>query len=115
MGDTTLSATEVSVDNLVIEAGEVVKRTFLTGQGTLLRGTACTKDGAGKYVKTIAAGSIDLIVKDDVDTSAGDAIEYGYYTGVYKQSEVEAATGVTITEAMQDLARSNGLYIGTRE
>lgn len=208
MADTTLSETGVTVDNLVIEAGEVVERTILTGQdldrGTLLTkvptlaaGTAtaggsnvgdgvagtvtlgdyaelgtytltCTAESANagtfsvltpsgyflsdltvasaytsqhinltiadgaedfdagdvftiavtesgsKYSKTVAGGNIDGILKDDLDTTAGDATGSIYYTGVYKQSEVETVTGISVTEAMQDTARKNGLMVGTR-
>ena len=207
MADTTLSATAVAVDNLVIEAGEVESRTILTGQ-TLLRGTALTKvptlaagdavaggsnvgdgtvgtititsvaelgtytltctaeaanagtfsvltpsgyyladatvavaytsgqigftiaDGAedfdigdvftievtetgSKYSKTVAGGNIDAILKDDITTTEDTAADV-YYTGVYLGSKVETATGITITEAMQDSARVNGIMVGTR-
>lgn len=204
MGNTTLTETAVAVDNLVIEAGEVVERTIATTQ-VLTRATALTKvstftagaatadagntggdtfsavtatsearvgtysiialtattykvvrpDGVAlsaiatagsayaeeigftittagattvagdlytvavtetgsKYSKTVAGGDIDAILKDDIDTTGGDATSWVYYTGVYKQSEVETATGITITEAMQDTARKNGLMVGTR-
>jgi len=208
MADATLTETAVEVDNLVIEAGEVVDRTILTGQ-ELERGTSLTKvptlaagaataggsnvgdgvagtvtlgdyaevgiytltctaesadagtfsvltpsgyyladltvasaytsqhinltiaDGAedfdtgdvftiavtesgAKYSKTVAGGSIDGILKDDIDTTSGDATGSIYYTGVYNERVVEDKTGISVTEAMQDTARKNGLMVGTR-
>jgi len=113
MADTTLTETAVEVDNLIIEAGEVVERTILADQ-VLTRGTLLTFT-TGKMVKTVADGQIDAIVKDDIDTTGADAQANVYYTGVYKKSVVEDETGITVTEAMQDSARVNGLLIGTRE
>jgi len=204
MADATLTPTEVEVDNLVIEAGEVVRRTIQITQ-VLTRGTSLTlaaafaaaaavADGSntggdtfsavtasekaevgtytiialtattykivtpsgitlnaiatagsayddqigftittagattvagdfyttevtaedGEYVKTVAGGDIDLILKDDIDTTGGAAIGSGYYTGVYNLGVVEAQTGITVTEAMQDSARVNGIMVGTR-
>lgn len=203
MADETLSATSVTVDNLVIEAGEVVSRTIKTGQAltramaltlaealeaaaavadagntggdtfsavtvaetatagtyTIIALTATTykvitPDGIalnaiatagsayddqigftittagattvagdfytvavtavdGLLVKTVAGGNIDAIVKDDITTTADTAANV-YYTGVYLGSEIETATGITVTEAMQDSARVNKLMIGTR-
>lgn len=111
MADETLTKTAVEVDNLVIEAGEVKKRTVTTGQGTLLRGTAMTLT-TGKLVKTVADGAIHSILKEDVDTSGGDVIADVYYTGKYKQSEIESITSITVTEAMEDTLRTNGIVLG---
>ena len=112
MADTNITSTPYGVDNLVIEAGEIVERTILTGQ-TLTRGMLLTKDGDGKYVKTVADGNIDGIVKEDITTTA-DTVANIYYTGVYDLETVENATGITVTEAMQDTARANGIMVGTR-
>lgn len=112
MADINIETTSYEVDNLVIEAGEVVERTILTGQD-LKRGTLLTKDANGKYVKTVADGNIDGILKEDIVTTA-DTIANIYYTGVYKLSVVEDVTGITVTEDMQDAARQNKIMIGTR-
>lgn len=112
MADTTLSATGIEVDNLIIEAGEVVKRTILTDQ-VLTRGTLLTYT-TGKMAKTLVDGQIDAIVKDDIDTTGADAVANVYYTGVYNLGVVETETGITVTEAMQDSARVNGIMVGTR-
>lgn len=107
----TITEESFTVDNLGIENGEVVKRTILTDQGTLVRGTALTLT-TGKLVKTVANGAIHSILKQDVDTSGGDVVDSVYYTGKYKRSEIETATGITITEAMEDTMRSNQLVLG---
>jgi len=70
-----------------------------------------TEFGA-RYKKTVQDGSGDGILKQDVDTTAGDIVDDVYYTGKYKRSVIETATGITITEAMEDTMRSNQLTIG---
>ena len=106
-----IASTSHTVDNLGIENGEVVKRTILTGQGELVRGTALTLT-TGKLVKTVADGAIHSILKQNVDTSSGDVVDSVYYTGKYKRSEIETATAIVITEAMEDTMRSNQLTLG---
>lgn len=110
MADKTLVPTEVGVDNLVIEAGEVRTRTVLADQ-VLLRGTAVTLT-AGKLVKTVADGDIYGIIKDDIDTTGADALGDIYYTGKYKESVIESVTSITITDAMEDTMRTNQLILG---
>lgn len=110
MADTTLTATEVAVDNLVIEAGEVRTRTVLADQ-ILPRGTAVTLT-TGKLVKTVAGGNIYGIIKDDIDTTGADAQGDIYYTGKYKKSVIEDVTSITITDTMEDTMRTNQLILG---
>ena len=110
MENQTLVLTEVGVDNLVIEAGEVRTRTVLANQ-VLPRGTAVTLT-AGKLVKTVANGDIYGIIKDDIDTTGADALGGIYYTGKYKKSIIESVTGITITNAMEDTMRTNQLILG---
>ena len=107
----TIAETSYPVDNLGIENEEVVQRTIKTGQGVLVRGTALTLT-TGKLVKTVADGAIHSVLKQDVDTTAADVVADVYYTGRYKRSVIETATGITITEAMEDTMRSNQLTLG---
>ena len=83
---------------------------------TLTRGTLLCLDANGKAVKFTAAEgqSPDSILTDDITvTAAGDYVATAYKTGCFVRQTINAATGITLTDAQVETLRTKGIFIET--
>lgn len=106
---------ELKHDNLFAGSFPVVtrKRTILTGQGVLKRGTVLGRITAGgKFVKSLSASADGSqtpreILAHDVDATAADKEAITYLTGEFNASELTIGAGHTaasIRDGLQDLS-----------
>jgi hypothetical protein len=109
------SSTAYTPDGLVIEVTASRQITLISGQN-LSRGALLGKiTASGKYTLSLAASGDgsevpDLILAEDTDASAGDAVTVAYAAAVVDENEVTVGTGHTADSVREGL-RVKGIHL----